>query len=37
MPFHSRFDDTGVEVGGVGLDEAPLANPSQRESNGKGV
>ena len=40
MSFHSRFDDTGVEVGGFGLDEAPLPNPSQRvirESNRKGV
>lgn len=37
MSFHSRFDDTGVEVGEFGLDEAPLPNPSHRESNRKGV
>jgi len=30
MSFHSRFDDTGVEVGGLALNEAPLPNSSQR-------
>ena len=36
MSFHSRFDEIGAEVGGFGLDVAPVPNSTQRVYYRKG-